>query len=193
VHDLKENAKTSIIPKTMLDLDVHLDNGKTDLRGGAHTQPQDKPSSRDKHTKKKSHAKLEQKAMSDDLSSDSRDSSGGSSGDSSGDSVDGSVSSRQTSKLVKFGRALKQTLYLGTWSNVVVPVVATLIIVFISLLALRPPMVMVEKKSKDPNEKPQMVLSAGLALVWAIIAAIIVLVITFFSRPKAPTSYSQVS
>ena len=173
----------------MLDLDVNLDNAKPDLRGGAHTKPQDKPSSRDKHTKKR-HAKLEQDAMSDDLSGDS---SGDLSGDSSGDSSGVLSGSRQTSKLVNFGRALKQTLYLGTWSNVVVPVLATLIIVFISLLALRPPMVMVEKKPKDPNEKPQMVLSAGLALVWAIIAAIIVLVITFFSRPKAPTSYSQVS
>ena len=169
----------------MLDLDVDLKkHADTELLGGAKDkQTPRQPSRRAKRVAPK---KVQEDKEDHDDQDDHDDPS-----ESSTSSSD--LEETKPSRLAKFGRALKQTLYLGTWSNVLVPVVATLIIVFVSLLALRPPMVMVEKKSKDPNQKPEMVLSAGLAFVWAVIAAIIVLVITFFSRPKAQTSYSQVS
>lgn len=171
----------------MLDLDVDLKkHADTNLLGGK----KDKQTSRQTSRRPK---RADTKKVKDDHDDHDDQEDQESQSESSTATSDLEEEEARPSKLAKFGRALKQTLYLGTWSNVLVPVVATLIIVFISLLALRPPMVMVEKKSNDPNQKPEMVLSGGLALVWAIIAAIIVFVITFFSRPKPQTSYSQVS
>lgn len=166
----------------MLELDVDLKKHDDLLGGKKDKQTSSQTSRRSKRTVSK---KVKEDQDDQDDQNEQEDQSESSTATSD-------LEETRPSKLAKFGRALKQTFYLGTWSNVLVPVVATLIIVFISLLALRPPMVMVEKKSKDPNQKPEMVLSGGLALVWAIIAAIIVFVITFFSRPKPQTSYSQV-
>lgn len=172
----------------MLELDVDLkQHANTNLLGGKKDKQTSKQTSR---RPKRADIK---KVKDDHDDHDDQEEQEGQSESSTATSDLEEEEEARPSKLAKFGRALKQTLYLGTWSNVLVPVVATLIIVFISLLALRPPMVMVEKKSKDPNQKPEMVLSGSLALVWAIIAAIIVFVITFFSRPKPQTSYSQVS
>jgi hypothetical protein len=169
----------------MLELDVDLKKHDDLLGGKKDKQTSNQTSRRSKRTVSK---KVKEDQDDQDDQNEQEDQSESSTATSDLEEEE----EARPSKLAKFGRALKQTFYLGTWSNVLVPVVATLIIVFISLLALRPPMVMVEKKSKDPNQKPEMVLSGGLALVWAIIAAIIVFVITFFSRPKPQTSYSQV-
>ena len=88
-------------------------------------------------------------------------------------------------------KKFKETVWVGgSFYNITMACLATFIGVFLALLALRPPMVMT---TPEPDEKtgitPDPCFSPLSALVWAAIAAVVVLAITFFTRPKKSPNY----